>query len=164
MYTKITEKDQPQIEPVYEQGKDYFQVLHQIVVDVREDADRAIKGKWGIPFKSLKHCNVKLGANGALLIIVFELHGGFRVRNETNEVLQKRAMDTRKLLGTFEKELKKEFKKRTKKDLKLSKGETQTSFEQIAQNGLYRFWAVKTCEVKTELDGQEYKESLKGDF
>lgn len=164
MPVKPSEKTTPPMEPVFDVNKDVFRVLHQIVVDMREDADRGLKKKWGVPFKCLKHCNVKTGANNTLILLVYELHGGFRTRHEDATVLQKRAGDTRKLLKTFENELKKEFKERTGKALRLSKGVTHCDSELIAQNGLYRFWAFKNCEIRTESEGQEYKESLKGDF
>lgn len=164
MHIKPSEKTTPPIEPVFDLNKDVVRVLHQIVEDMKEDADRGIKQKWGIPFKNLKNCDVKTGADGNVILLVFEHHGGFRVSQEDSTVLHKRALDTKKLLNTFEKELKKEFKERTGKALRFSKGITQCDFQLVAQNGLYRFWAFKNCQVKTELDGQEYKESLKGNF
>lgn len=156
--------ENPKIEPVYNLNGETFVVLHQIVADMREDADRYLKNKWNIPFKSLKHCTIKTNSDGTLTMIVHELHGGFRVRQEPVEVLQKRAQDTIKLLKSFEKELKREYKQRTKKTLNLSGGVTSCDYQLIATNGLYKFFAIKHCKINKTLDGQEYKDSLKGDF
>jgi hypothetical protein len=153
----------PEMEPVFDLDKETFRVLHQIVQDMKEDADRTKIKNWGVPVKSLKNCSIKTHSNGTASLVVFELHGGLRVRQEPEENLRKRSMETVKLLKLFEKELKKRFKDKTGKALKLTQEQTSCHHELVATNGLYRFWAYKHCYIKTELDGQEYKESLKGD-
>lgn len=155
-----SKKEQTKMERAFEPEKDVFQVLHQIASDLREKNDQSIYKDWGIPYKDGVWFDVKVSglSNGnlSLRLDLHELVGGYRVNQERPSELESRSKDTKKLFDKFERELKKEFKKRSGKALSCSKGKTTVNWELVALNGLYRFFVVKVCEVKTKLDGQTW--------
>jgi hypothetical protein len=150
---------------VYEQGKHLADVLHNIIVDLREGNDQSLYEKWGIPFKSSDNWfNISLSGPASadefpgFVIKVNELSGGFRADAERPDILANRAKDTIKLLESVEKAIKKEFKERTGKALVWkSKPQTAVNWEMVAYNGLYRFFATRSGTLKTKLEPQEYE-------
>lgn len=158
MYTKIPEKKQSPRIPVFDQNKDLPSVLHQIVQDMKENSEKELYNKWGFPWKKVANFKIKMRGNDGLELLFFKLEGGFRVPQEDRNILQRKALETKKDLEKFEKALKKEFKERTGKTLRLSKGKVDCNYELVAYNGLYRFFTIKQCDVKTELDGHTYGE------
>lgn len=165
MYIEGPGKDQTKYEKTFEKEKDLLSTLHQIAVDLREEYDQEIYSKWGIPPKMAKWCRLKtftdLDGDINIQLLVNELSGGYRINKEYPSELEKRGVETKKLLEKFEKLVRAEFKKRTGKALKISKGDTIVDWELIALNGLYNFFAIKTAKVRTELDGQSYPENEK---
>lgn len=165
MYIEGPGKKQTKYEKTFEKEKDLLSTLHQISVDIREEYDQEMYKDWGIPPKMMKWCRIKtfldLDGNTNIQLLVDELSGGYRINKENPKELEKKGLETKKLLDKFEKSIRNEFKKRTGKTLKISKGDTIIDWELIALNGLYRFYAIKTAEVKTELDGQTYPENEK---
>lgn len=152
-------KDMPH-EWAYEQGRDLPAVLHNIVVDMREEVDQNMINDWSISPKQLKSCNVKVHGTGEkprIELRVSEMQGGYRVPAENPCILADRASDTVKLLDKFEKALKKEFKKRTGKTLSIKKPDLRVDWQMIALNGLYQFIALRVGECNTELPSQEWE-------
>lgn len=152
-------KEMPR-EVVYEQGKDLTSTLYNIVVDMREEADQGMVNDWSISPKQLKACNVKVHGTGdkpRVELRVSEFHGGYLGRNANSCELAARCEETVKLLKKFEKDLKKEFKKRTGKTLSLSKADIIPDYHMVAANGLWRFVATKVSEVRVKLDGQSWE-------
>lgn len=155
----LTKKLQPMPqEKAYDQDKDLQGVLVDIVTKMREEANQAMYNDWGISPKELKSCSIKLFGSDPLHITlqVNESGGAYRLPQQNVNDLQLQSKGTLKLLEKFETALKKEFKARTKKTLKISKGKTDVNWEMVALNGLYQFVAIKQADVTTELDGQSW--------
>ncbi len=150
-------KEMP-MEKAYDQDKDLSATLKDIVDKMKDETDKAMYNDWGISPKQLKFCNIKLYGNPLKITLqVFENSGAYRLPEVHPRDLQNDANGTLKLLDKFEKALKKEFKTRTGKALKISKGSSDVSWSKIALNGLYQFVAIKQAEVSTELDGQSWE-------
>lgn len=159
MWTKITSKDQSQPEKVYDGDKDLPHSLHQIVADMKEKANQEMYNDWSISYKDLKTCDIKTTGTGKIALEVNQFFGGlFQVGKEDVKEMVERGKDTKKLLDKFESALKKEFKKRTGKTLKMTNVETFVNWELVSSNHLYRFFAIRTADLKTELDGQSYSD------
>lgn len=162
MFINGPDKEQTKYEKSFEKEKDILSTLHQIAVDLREDNDQEMYKTWGLPPKMAKWCRMKTTTDKdgdiAVQLLVDELSGGYRINKENPKELEKRGLETKRILDKFEKLIRGEFKKRTGKTLKLSKGDLIIDWELIALNGLYRFFAIKTAKVRTELDGQSWPE------
>lgn len=145
------------MEKAYDLNKDLPATLHDIVAKMKEESNQAMYNDWGISPKQLKACDVKVFGEGPKITLqVFEYSGAYRLPQQHPRDLQNEAQGTIKLLIKFETALKKEFKKRTGKALKISKGKTDVNWSVVALNGLYQFVAVKRAEVNTELEGQTW--------
>ncbi len=159
MWTKITPKEQSEPEKMYDPDKDLFHTLHQVVRDMKEMANQEMYNDWGISYKQLKTCDIKTTGTGKIAFEVNHFHGGlFQVGKEDRDELIARQKDTKKLLDKFEESVKKEFKKRTGKTLKMTNAETHINWELVSSNALYRFYAIRIADLKTELDGQSYSD------
>lgn len=164
MWTSIKEKEQSKMERAYEQEKDLPAVLKQVAIDLREESDQALYSQWGINPKEVEWCDIKIrgvGDEGVSVEFVVNQHvGGLRLPVPVAE-LDKRMAETEKVLGRYESAFRKLFKEKTGKALRLSKAKTFVNREQVALNGLYRFFAIKQAMVRTELDGNPYPENSK---
>lgn len=156
-FSASKEKKQSEMEPVYRLDKDLSTVLHQIVKDLSDKENSEIRNKWGVSFKEMSWCNLRLGGD-ALELKVEKLDGSLREPVMQVAEIRKKLKETETLLGKFEKAVKKEFKERTGKTLSfVGKGKTGSDHGLVALNGLYRFVAYKRAIIKTSLDGQSFE-------
>lgn len=163
MWTKINGKDQTKMERVFVQGNDLAASLKQTMIDIREENDQEMYKAWGLSPKELKWCEIKIRGVGdegvSMEFHVNQLVGGYRTTWLAPQELDKRMLETEKVLKKFESVFRKRFKELTGKALKLSNQKTFVDREEVALNGLYRFFAIKEAQVKTELEGQNFEES-----
>lgn len=151
-------KDMPQ-EKAYDQDKDLKATLHDIVDKMKDEANKAMYNDWDVSPKDLKHCDIKVfGSNPTKVTLkVTQQSGAYRLPKMNPRDVQQEANNTLKVLKKFEAALKKEFKKRTGKTLRISSGETNVNWGLVALNGLHQFVAIKEADVKTELEGQSWE-------
>lgn len=164
MWTHIKKEEQSKMEKVFELDKDLPTALKQTMLDLREEADQSIYSEWGISPKEIKWCDIKvMGAGDDGIKMEFhvnELVGMYRGLVPPAE-LDKRMLETESLLRKFEKAFRKHFKELTGKNLRLSNARTFINRERVALNDLYRFFAIKTVDVKTDLGRQTFNSNYK---
>lgn len=142
-------------------------VLQQITSEMKM-AGNKLAAKYDLPWRELEYCNISFTGKEEgqeLTMKVENRKGGFRVGRSDPTInsfnakeLQSHLQDIRKILKNFEKALKKEFKERTGKALRLTKPKEFANYELVAANGLYRFFAIKVAEVDASLEEPpEYK-------
>lgn len=145
---------------VYHEEKDVAATLYAIKEKLKDDANKSLYNDWGVPVTALKGCDIKVsGGPDNKIVVQFkinEFHGGFRVPSEDPRVLEERGKDALKTLKKLEDAVKKEFKSRTGKTLKLEKTDAKVDWQLVALNGLYQFVAVRTTKVNTELEKHEF--------
>jgi len=149
-------KKQTQPEPVYDFYADVQTVVSQIVADLREEKNTELREKMAVTWKTLKWFNVKM--SGKKLQISFEkIEGGLRTPKFSPIELQKLRAESLQHLRKFEKALRDEFRKRTKKALTWVDPKEFADFQLTGMNGLYVFVAKKVGDVKTVLPGQSFE-------
>lgn len=141
-------------------------VLQQITSELKLEGNK-LAAKYDLPWRDLEYCNISFTGTEdgkELTMKVENRKGGFRVGKADPTVnafnakeLQSYLGDIRKILKNFEKALKKEFKEKTGKALRLTSPKEFANYELVATNGLYRFFAIKTAAVDASLDEPEYK-------
>lgn len=145
---------------VYHEDKDIVATLHAIKTKLKDDADKAMYNDWGIAPTQLKSCDIKVSKDSDDKIVVQlkvnEFHGGFRVPSEDPRHLEARGKETLELLKKLESAVKKEFKEKTGKTLRLEKSTPKVDWQLVALNGLYQFVALRSAKVNTELDKHEF--------
>lgn len=140
---------------VYKLDKDTFQVLHQIVHDLRYEKE--LKNKWNLPVKDDYWYNINFHGDQMELRVEC-LKGGFRSSRVDSLELQRLAGETKKLFDKFEKMVRSEFKDRAGKSLVWGRGNQYCNYEKVAMNNLYKFYCVKNGPVRVNLGGQEFSE------
>lgn len=148
-------KRQTPMEPVFDFNANVENVVNQIVVDLREKSNDEIRKSHGVAWKELEGFNCKM-AGDVLQISVTRLDGSLRMPQVDPKELQKRLKETYDCLHKFEKALREEFRKRTKKALTWQDPKEHSDYQLVAMNGLYQFVAKKIGKVKTVLPGQVY--------
>lgn len=145
---------------VYHEDKDVVATLHAIKTKLRDDVDKAMYNDWGIAPEKLKSCDLKVSKDSdgkiVLQLKVSEMHGGHRVPVEDPRNLEARGKETLALLKKLEAAVKKEFKEKTGKTLRLAASDAKVDWQLVALNGLYQFVALRSAKVNTELDKHEF--------
>lgn len=145
---------------VYKLDRDIEQVLHNIINAWNNNKD--YKQRWNMNPKEQVWVNIRVQGDH-LELRVEALKGGWRESNRFDIVeMQRFAEDVRKALVQAEKDLRKEFKEKTGKAFRWSKGKVSCRYEPVALNGLYKFYATKGGQIKVNLPRQEHSEGVKG--
>lgn len=147
-------KQSPQ-EPVFDFYADVNGVVKQIVADLKEKSNEEVRDRAGVNWKELEWCNAKMSGK-TLQISVVRIDGSLRMPKLDQKELQKRLVETTNLLHRFEKAIREEFRKRTKKALTWIDPKEMADYQLVSMNGLYTFTAKKIGDVKTILPGQKY--------
>lgn len=148
-----------EVTPAINLDQNLQSVLQTITNEMKLDSNK-LAAKYDLPWKELEYCNISFTGKEEgqeLTMKVEDRKGGFRVGAGDAAALQAKLSDIRKTLSNFEKALKKEFKERTGKALRLTKPKEIANYEMVALNGLYRFFAIKTVCVDASLEEPEYK-------
>lgn len=142
---------------VYKLDRDLEQVIHNIVVSLKNDKE--MTNKWNLGPKQDHWFNVKI--QGPEMELRVEcLKGGWRTQRLDVNEMQQYAKEVVKLLGKFEKAVRSEFKERTGKALRWGKGKEYVNYEPVALNNLYKFYAFKSGPVRVSVDRQEWNEDV----
>lgn len=156
MAPKTKKFEDPGAQNVVDLNGDVQTVLKQIVVDMKQGVDTSMMNKWDISWKDLKNCAIKMNGD-SVVFEVYEHVGGLRTKTENPFVLEARSKGTLELMDKFLKNVRKEFKERTGKNLTLKNQKKLCNWEMVATNGLYRFFCLLNATVGTALDGQEFE-------
>jgi hypothetical protein len=132
------------------------EVLSTIVNEMKLD-NNEIARKWNMSWQQAKSCNISFSGDEVILKVE-QRKGGFRISGEDPRNLLGELNEVRKVLSKFEDAIRKEFKKRTGKTLRLKERKIVSNFEPVAYNGLYRFFAVKIATASAALDGQQWQD------
>lgn len=140
---------------VYKLDKDIEQVLHNIINVWNHNKDYA--ERWDMNPKDQIWTNIKF--QGDVLELRVEcLKGGWRSTVQDIQEMQNFSRDIRDALKKAEKDLRKEFKKKTGKAFRWSKGKERANYEAVAMNGLYKFYASKSGKVTVDIGRQVHSE------
>ena len=162
----VFSEEQSTVIKTYEPKKDLAGLLKQCEVDLREENDQLLYKNWGIPFKESKWCSMKVsndGENGVKVRFqVDRLDGAIRCPGADSVELAKWAKETQKLLESYVKAVKKCFKEKAGKGLRLKKvKDFDCRYEKIVLNGLYRFVCAKEAYVSGKYENQTFAKDYK---
>ena len=145
---------------VYHLDRDLEQILHNIVNAWNKNKD--YKQRWNMNPKEQCWVNIKL-QGGHLELRVEALKGGWResCRYDLQEMANF-AMEVKAALKCAEADLRKEFKERSGKAFRWSKGKEICNYEPMALNALYRFYAIKSGPITVKIDRQEHSPGVEG--
>ena len=153
MWKKIEEDEQTPMEKVFDLDANMAAVLTKVVDEIKkEEGERPRFGQDQVIYRDLVGYNLQLLNNSVLRLIVTQTVGGFRSRQMLPRDLNDAADECYKCLTKFEKEVRKRFKEKTGKSIRLSGATASSDYIRVAENGLYRITAIKTATIKTVLD------------